>query len=128
MCALPTIYERKHGTTCQKPLIVFLENEVSTLKPLPALCYGREEVAYPTVRKDGFVRFANKYYAVADEHIGKDVVVIASPTQVSIYDRGRLLELYTRMTGKESTHAIKDHLKNAQFQRWEHPDFKLGIT
>jgi hypothetical protein len=78
--------ERRHGTTCQKPITVFLEKEVNALKPLPAVSYEREEVAYPTVRRDGFVRFANKYYAVADEHIGKDVVVIATSTQVSIYD------------------------------------------
>lgn len=110
--------ERRHGTTCQKPITVFLEQEVNTLKPLPPLSYEREEVAYPTVRKDGFVRFANKYYAVADEHIGKDVVVIASSTQVSIHDRRRLLELYTRITEKESTHAIKDHLRKS-WQRIE---------
>jgi hypothetical protein len=70
--------ERKHGTTCQKPLDVFLETEVGTLKALPPLAYEREEVAYPTVRKDGFIRFDSKYYAVADEHIGKDIVVIAT--------------------------------------------------
>lgn len=105
--------ERKHGTTCQQPIVVFLEQEVSALKALPALAYEREEVAYPTVRKDGFVRFSNKYYAVADEHIGKDVVVIASATQVSIYDRSRLLEVYERITQKETTHVIKDHLRKS---------------
>lgn len=103
--------ERRHGTTCQKPLTVFLEQEVGALKALPAVSYEREEVAYPTVRKDGFVRFANKYYAVADEHIGKDTAVIATQKQVSIYDQGRLLELYDRITDSSTTHAIKDHLK-----------------
>lgn len=110
--------ERRHGTTCQKPLSVFLEQEVNVLKPLPPLSYEREEVAYPTVRKDGFVRFSNKYYAVADEHIGKDVVVIATSSQVSIYDRGRLLELYDRIHQKETTHVVKEYLRKS-WQRVE---------
>lgn len=105
--------ERKHGTTCQKPLDVFLEKEVSTLKALPPLAYEREEVAYPTVRKDGFVRFDSKYYALADEHIGKDVVIVATKSQVSIYDKSRLLEVYDRIRCKETTHLIKDYLKKS---------------
>lgn len=103
--------ERRHGTTCQKPLSIFLEQEAVTLKALPALAYEREEVAYPTVRKDGFVRFDNKYYAVADEHQGKDLIVIATQKQVSIFDQGRLLEVYERLKTPYSTHAIKEHLK-----------------
>jgi hypothetical protein len=102
--------ERRHGTTCQKPIQAYLEREVATLKALPPLAYEREEVAYPTVRKDGHVRFANKYYALADEHIGKDVVVIATESQIAIYDRGRLLELYDRIIDPNTTHATKDHL------------------
>jgi hypothetical protein len=105
--------ERRHGTTCQKPLTVFLEQEVGALKALPLLAYEKEEVAYPTVRKDGFVRFSNKYYAVADEHIGKEALVIATQKQVSIYDQGRVLEIYERLTDINSTHAIKDHLKKS---------------
>jgi hypothetical protein len=103
--------ERRHGTTCQKPLTVFIEQEVGALKALSAVAYEREEVAYPTIRKDGFVRFANKYYAVADEHIGKEAVIIATQKQVSIYDHGRLLEVYDRITEINSTHAIKDYLR-----------------
>lgn len=103
--------ERRHGTTALKPATVFLEKEKSTLKTLPALSYEKEEVSYPKVRRDGFVRFANKYYAVSDNNIEQDVVVLATRTKVSIYNKGKLIEVYDRINDPYQTHAIKDHLK-----------------
>jgi hypothetical protein len=103
--------ERRHGTTDLKPIEVFLTEEASQLKPLPSLCYEKEEIAYPVVRKDGFVRFANKYYAVSDEHVNKEGVVLGSKSRVSIYINGVLVETYNRITDKYQTHAIQDHLR-----------------
>lgn len=111
--------ERRHGTTCQKPIDAFLTREASMLKSLPALAYEREEVTYPTVRRDGYVRFANKYYAVADRFIGKDVVAVGTAKQVSIYCGAELLEVYTRIAAHSpQTHDEKDHLKKSS-QRQE---------
>ena len=103
--------QRRHGTTCLKPIEVFLEKEKPALKSLPPLSYEREEVSYPKVRRDGFVRFANKYYAVADENINEDAVVLATEKLVSIFRKGKLLEVYDRIVDKYQTHAIKEHLK-----------------
>lgn len=104
--------ERKHGTTCEKPIEAYLNREAGTLKPLPAVGYEREEVAYPKVRRDGYARFSNKYYALADEWISKEVVVVATSSQVALYGSGRLLEVYDRLPEKSpQTHATKDHLK-----------------
>jgi hypothetical protein len=109
---------RRHGTTTLKPIIVFTEKEKTALKPLPALACEKEQVCYPTVRRDGFIRFANKYYAVSDDNIEQEVVVLATQTKVSIYKRGELLEVYDRITDTYQTHAIKDHLKK-QWQKIE---------
>lgn len=103
--------ERRHGTTDLKPIEVFLTEEAGQLKPLPAMCYEKEEIAYPIVRKDGFVRFGNKYYAVSDEHIDKEGVVLGSKSRVSIYINGALVETYDRINDKYQTHAIQDHLQ-----------------
>lgn len=104
--------ERKHGTTCQKPLEAFITREAKALKPLPALAYEREEVSYPIVRRDGYVRYANKYYAVADAWIGKELVAIATKERVSFYFGNKLLEVYERLVlNSIATHATKDHLK-----------------
>ena len=110
--------QRRHGTTMLKPITVFTEKEKGALKPLPALSYEKEEVAYPTVRRDGFVRFANKYYAVSDDNIEQDTVILATQAKVSIYNKGKLLEVYDRITDLYQTHAIKDHLKKS-WQRIE---------
>ena len=104
--------ERKHGTTCEKPIETYLAREVGALQALPAVAYEREDVAYPKVRRDGYARFANKYYALADEWIGHEVVVVATGSQVALYGAGRLLEIYDRLAAKSpQTHATKDHLK-----------------
>ena len=103
--------ERRHGTTDLKPVEVFLTEEVGQLKSLPELGYEKEEIAYPIVRKDGFVRFANKYYAVSDGHIDKEGVVLGSKSRVSIYINGVLVETYDRIKDKHQTHAIQDHLR-----------------
>ncbi len=103
--------ERRHGTTDLKPIAMFLDEEVGQLKALPPTCYEKEEVTYPVVRKDGFVRFANKYYAVSDEHIDQEGVLLGSKSRVSIYIKGILVETYDRIKDKNQTHAIQPHLQ-----------------
>lgn len=103
--------ERRHGTTQLKPIEIFLTEEAQTLKKLPSRSYEKEEVAYAIVRKDGFVRFSNKYYAVADEWIEKECVVLGSEHRVSIFCNGNLIETYDRIKGRHNTHAIQEHLR-----------------
>jgi hypothetical protein len=107
--------ERKHGTHLQKPIDVFINDEVSNLKPLPVLKYEVETITHSTVRADGYVRFENKYYRV-DTRLRKEIaLVIGNSRQVSIYVKGRLLEVYERITDKFHVKACKDHYKES----WE---------
>lgn len=107
--------ERKHGTHLQKPLDVFLTDEATLLKPLPTLRYEVETIVRSTVRADGYVRFANKYYRVDARLKGEMALVIGNSAQVSIYCKGRLLEVYERIQDKFSTKSCKDHYKES----WE---------
>lgn len=107
--------ERKHGTHLQKPISVFIDDEASVLKPLPELRYEIESIVRATVRADGFVRFSNKYYRIDSRLKGEIALVIGSSKQVSIYCKGRLLEVYERITDKFVTKACKDHYKES----WE---------
>ena len=107
--------ERKHGTHLQKPLDVFLNDEASLLKPLPLLRYEVETITRSTVRSDGYVRFANKYYRVDTRLKGEIALVIGNSVQVSIYCNGRLLEVYERIQDKFTSKACKDHYKES----WE---------
>ena len=107
--------ERKHGTHLQKPIAVFIDDEASVLKSLPQLRYEIESIVRATVRADGYVRFANKYYRI-DSRLKREIaLVIGNSKQVSIYCKGRLLEVYERITDKFVTKACKDHYK----EPWE---------
>lgn len=89
--------ERKHGTTRTKPIEQLLQVETEKLKPLPALAYEPEEVSEAKVRRDGHVRFDNKYYSLEEKFIGEEVLVLATQSQVSIFHRGRLVEVHDRI-------------------------------
>ena len=107
--------ERRHGTTCQKPVVVFREREASQLKTLPALAFERCEVSYPTVRRDHLVRVMNKYYAVPGCFVGCEMTALLTDTQVTLYHNGKLIENYTRLTHLDEIYAIKEHLQ----QPWQ---------
>ena len=107
--------ERRHGTHLQKPIDVFLNDEVAKLKPLPSLSYEVESIQYVKVRKDGYVRFENKYYRLDDRLKGEDVTAIGNSTRITFYCAGRLLEVYDRLTDPFVSKACKDHYK----QEWE---------
>ena len=99
--------ERIHGTTRRKPVEVFSE-EKSALKPLPAIAYEVEEFHEGKVRKDGHVRFRNKYYSVEEQYRSKKVMVIGNTRQVCIYHDGKLIEVHKRITDPYISKSTKD--------------------
>jgi len=107
--------ERKHGTTIKRPIEQFLDIEVKHLKSLPSLSYEIEQYHEGRVRKDGHVRFANKYYSVASNFIGKEVSIIANSKLVSIFYKGRCIETHERVTDPN----ISKSTKNNHLRPWE---------
>lgn len=107
--------ERKHGTHQKRPIDVFIEEEAPLLKPLPQLKYEVETILSATVRADGFVRFLNKYYRVDQKLKGEQALVIGNQSQVFIYCKGLLLEVYERITDAYQSKACKEHYKES----WE---------
>jgi hypothetical protein len=104
--------ERKHGTTQRRPREIFQSMEALALKPLPPLAYEVETFHEGSVRKDGHVRFANKYYSLDEKYIGEEVTVLGNSTQVSIYHGGKLLEVHARITDWWQSKSTKpQHLK-----------------
>ena len=107
--------DRKHGSHGERPSLVFLQTEKLKLKPLPQVPYEIETITFSTIRRDGYVKFLNKYYRVDVRLKGEDATIIANTAKVSIYCCGRLLEVYDRITDKFQRQACKDHYK----QDWE---------
>lgn len=104
--------ERKHGTTLRRPREVFEQEEKSRLKQLPALAYEIEQYHEGIVRKDGHVRFANKYYSVDEIYKDKTVSMLGDSKIVSIYYKNNLLEVHNRITDPNQTKSTKpQHLK-----------------
>lgn len=104
--------ERRHGTTLRRPIDDLLNKEVAALKPLPVLAFEREEFADATVRKDGHVRMANKYYSVDEKYIGEEVFLIANQHQILIYLKGKVIEVHERLWDPyRSKQTKKHHLK-----------------
>jgi hypothetical protein len=100
--------QRIHGTTRQKPIDVFLQEEAAALKPLPAVAYEIEEFHEGIVRKDCHVRFRDKYYSVAEDYRNHKVAVIGDSRQVSIYHKGKLIEVHDRITLSNISKSTKE--------------------
>ena len=104
--------ERKHGGTQRRPIDDLLTVELNFLKKLPAVSYQMEEFSDGKVRKDGHVRFGNKYYSVDEKYINEEVFVIGSSAQVNLYHKGLLIEVHERLTDPTRTKQTKpQHLK-----------------
>jgi hypothetical protein len=108
--------ERIHGTTRRKPAVVFSEEEVAALKPLPAIAYEIEDFHEGTVRKDCHVRFRDKYYSVEETYRNQEVAVIGDSRQVSIYHKGKLIEVHNRIIDPYVSKSTKECHK-APWQR-----------
>jgi hypothetical protein len=119
--------ERKHGTTRMQPIQQFLDIEVKKLKPLPPLSYTPEEISEGTVRRDGHVRFDSKYYSCDEKYIGQEVLLLASPSQVSIYSKGALIEIHERIPASnplQSKSTKPHHLKPWEREMNDHSFYR----
>lgn len=101
--------KRKHGTTLRHPLEVFINEEANTLKTLPPVAYEIETFHEGSIRKDGHVRFQNKYYSVEEKYIGKKVVVLGNSEKVSIYFKGTLIEVHSKIKSQHISKSTKPH-------------------
>lgn len=109
--------ERVHGTTRKKPLQELIQVEAHHLGKLPALGYELEESSEAKVRRDGHVRFDNKYYSLAETLIGCTVLLLATKSQVSIYHQGKLVEIHPRLSSDDP--LISKSTKPHHLKPWE---------
>jgi hypothetical protein len=101
--------ERKHGTTGERPVTRFLDTEAAALGSLPPTAFDRVEIAEPTVREGGHVRFQNKQYSVGTGLKGEKVLVLGTKAKVSIYHKGTLIESHDRITDPNQSKSTKTH-------------------
>jgi transposase len=75
----------KHDTTGRPPLEMFLEEEQTALRPLPACAYDSAEVALCVCHAHGFVRFETNWYSVPTGHIADILSVKGTEKEIQIY-------------------------------------------
>ncbi len=115
--------DKPHGTTRRRPVEVWEAEEKPAMKALPAVEYAIEQYSEGLVRRDGYVRFDNKYYAVGAGLKGKLVTMIADSRQVTIYRESNLLEVYDRLRDPKNMKVAKRHY----LKPWEQPTGDSGF-
>lgn len=120
--------QRRHGTTNERPIDRFINEEQRALKPLPALRYDVEQYHEGTVRRDGHVRFDSKYYSLAEEFIGKEVTILGNSKTIAIYHAGKLIETHDRVTDRARSKSTKRHHLKPWEQVCDNPDGLRGMA
>lgn len=90
-----TANTRIHGTTHEVPEERCLK-ERDKLRPLPQAEYESDIVEPARSTKDCRIRFDSNFYSVPYYHILKSLVVKASPYEVRIYNREKLIATHRR--------------------------------
>jgi transposase len=95
---------RVHGTTQQRPAMVFTEEEEPRLLPAPTETYDLPLYAEPKVHRDHHIEVGKALYSVPGNLIGRHVVARADHSLVRIFYKGHLVKVHPRKPpGKRST-------------------------
>jgi transposase len=108
---------------------LFDKDEKHLLAPLPSERFELKTTKKTTVMKNGYVQiFEDKhYYSVPYRFIGKEVKVIYSASQVSIFYNKERIAYHKRNLNQFSYTTTKDHLSSThQFVSEWNPDYFTG--
>lgn len=92
---LQTAGERIHGTTGQRPLGLFTEQEAGLLLPVPAR-YDVPLLREVKVHRDFHIEVGKALYSVPGHLIGTTLTVRADSRQVRLFHRGQLVKVHPR--------------------------------
>jgi transposase len=104
---LSTAGTRVHGTTRQRPLAVFENEERPVLLPLLVGRFDPPQWAECTVHADHHISFGKALYSVPTRYIGSKVWVRADTKLVRVYRGGELVKTHARQPvgGRSTDHA-----------------------
>lgn len=101
---LKTAGMRIHGTTRQRPLVVFENVEQAALRPLEKERFDPPQWGKYKVHPDHHISFCRAIYSVPTRHVGKTVWVRGDSQLVRIYVGGELVKTHKRQSpGGRST-------------------------
>jgi transposase len=95
---------RVHGTTRQVPRLVFEQQELPHLKPVPEAPFDVPRWTEAKVHPDHHVQVARALYSVPTAHVGKKLRVRVDKRSVRLYWHNELVKSHSRVEpGKRST-------------------------
>jgi len=96
--------QRIHGTTCQRPAVVFAEREAALLLPAPTVVYQVPIYAQAKVHRDYHIQLDRALYSIPEHLRGQTVSVRADGELVKAFHRGKLVKTHPRQpAGGRST-------------------------
>lgn len=101
---------RVHGTTHERPIDRFLK-EKDKLRVLPLIPYDCDIVEVVRSSKDCRIKFDCNCYSVPYYHKLKTLIVRASPTEVKIYNRDKLIATHKRCYEKYKVIEEPTHIR-----------------
>jgi len=84
--------QRPHGTTGQKPLVLFNDYERQALVPLPAEPYTVALWKQATVHPDHYIQINRHFYSIPDPFVGKTVQVKVTPSTIEVFYQEGLIK------------------------------------
>lgn len=101
--------QRVHGTTRQRPRVVFLDAEKPALRPLERPRFDPPSWAQCKVHGDHHVQFQKALYSAPTRHVGKSVWVRGDTKLVRIYVDGECVKTHERMREGGRSTDYKDY-------------------
>ncbi|HQS85099.1 MAG TPA: IS21 family transposase [Alphaproteobacteria bacterium] len=93
-------HERVHGTTKEKPRILFETKEREFLKSLPIKAFYIGFRGERIVHKDCHIVTDNNFYSVPFKYVGQKVEVETNAKEIKIFYENHQVALHARQTGK----------------------------
>ncbi len=107
---LETAGNRIHGTTKQKPLVLFAETEKHLLRPLPDVPPELATWAQHKLHGNCHIHFEKAYYSAPFKLVRKTLWIRATETTVKIYHDHELVAVHPRLHRPGQKSTILDHL------------------
>lgn len=106
---------RKHGTTNQKPYLLFTETEQPLLLPLPIEPYEAALWKEATVHPDHYIQVNKKAYSIPHPYVGKKVWVKVTHNLVKVYYNEKLIKQHPIASGFRQTdfNDFPDNVRHA---------------
>ena len=107
-------HERIHGTTKEKPRVLFESQERKSLKPLAINCFYMGFRGQRKVHKDCHIILDHNFYSVPFKYVGEVVEVECGSKDVKIFYQDKQIALHIKKEGKGEFSTQTSH----------YPDYK----